>query len=163
MGENSGRALFDGGGGRIAGGQHRIDDDDQPILKMRRRLEIVFDRFERLVVAIDADMGDASGRDQVEHAVEQAVAGAQDRDEDQLLALDGGRVHCRHRRLDGDHFQLDVARHLVAHEVGNLAQEPPEPGNGGLLVAHDGQLVLDQRVIDDRHIAFGSAHRNTSC
>jgi hypothetical protein len=37
--------------------------------------------------------------------------------------------------------------------VGNLAQQPPEPGYRGLLVAHDGQLVLDQRMIDDGDVA----------
>ncbi len=83
--------LVDGGDRRVAGRQHGIDDDDQPVIQLGRGLVVVLDRLQRLVVAIDADMGDAGGRDEVEHAVEQAIAGPQDRGEHQLLALDRGR------------------------------------------------------------------------
>jgi hypothetical protein len=59
-------------------------------VELARRLEEILDRLQRLVIAIDADMGDARRRHQIEHAFEQAVAGAQDRGEDQLLALEVG-------------------------------------------------------------------------
>ena len=69
------------------------------------RLEVIFDRLQRLVVAVEADMGDAGRRHEIEHAFEQAVAGAQDRGEDQLLAFQNGRLHLRQRRLDRLHRQ----------------------------------------------------------
>jgi hypothetical protein len=47
--------------------------------------------------------------------------------------------------------QFQFARHLVAQEQRYLAQEPPEARRRGVLVAHDRQLVLDQRMIDDGH------------
>ena len=59
----------------------------------------------------------------------------------------------------GDHFELEIARHLVAHQVGDLAQQPAEAGDRGLLVAHDRQLVLDQRVIDDGDVC----HAHWAC
>ena len=62
--------------GRVGGGQHRVDDDDQPVLEVGRGLEVILDRLQRLVVAVDADMGDAGGGDEIEHAIEQPVAGA---------------------------------------------------------------------------------------
>ncbi len=37
------------------------------------------------MIAIDADMGNAGGRDQFEHAFEQSVAGTQDRRETSFL------------------------------------------------------------------------------
>src|SRR3569833_2792993 len=100
----------------LLGPVHRIDDDDQAVLELRWRLEVVLDRLQRLVVAIDADVGDAGGGHEIQHAVEQPIAGAQDRGEDQLLALDGGRIHHLQGRFDRDHFELEVACDLVSHQ-----------------------------------------------
>ena len=72
-------------------------------------------------------MADARARHQVEHALHQPVAGAQDRDEAQLLALDGRRVIVRQRRFDGFEGQRQVACHLVAQQQRNLAQQLAEP------------------------------------
>jgi hypothetical protein len=49
-----------------------------------------------------------------QHAVEKADPGAKDRSERQLLARDLRRFHRRHRRLDADHLQRQVARDLIA-------------------------------------------------
>jgi len=45
---------------------------------------------------------------------------------------------------------------LLGYEVTrDLAQQAAEPRNRGILVAHDRELVLDQRVIDDRYATHG--------
>ncbi len=67
-----------------------------------------------------------------------------------FLPLIVGASIVRQRRLDRDHFELEIARHLVAHQMRDLAQQPAEARDRGFLVAHDRQLVLDHRVIDDR-------------
>ena len=88
---------------------------------------------------------------EVEHPFEQPVAGAQDRGEDQLLAGDLLRLHMRERRVDLHRLERQVARRLVADQRRRLAQELAEAARRGFLVAHDGELVLHQRVADDRH------------
>ena len=76
-------------------------------------------------------MRDAGGRHQVEHAIEQAVAGAQDRREHQLLAGEPCASWLQ-RRLDVDRLEREVARHLVAEQHGDLAQELAEALRGAL-------------------------------
>src|SRR5690606_37647816 len=134
---------------RIGGRQHRIDNNHQPVGEVARRLEEIFHRLERDRVAVEPDVGDTRGGHEIEHAVEQPVAGAQYRGEDQLLSLQRRRLHRRQRCLDLDRRQLKVARHLVAQKQRYLAQQPPESRRRRLLLAHDGELVLLERVCDD--------------
>ena len=49
----------------------------------------------------------------------------------------------RHRQVAGD---------LVGEEQADLAQELAEAGGRGVALAHERQLVLDQRVVDDRQV-----------
>ena len=46
-------------------------------------------------------------------------------------------------------FERQVARHLVAEQHADLVEELAEALGRALLVAHQGQLVLHQRMIDD--------------
>ena len=97
-------------------------------------------------------MADAGRGHQVEHAVEQAVAGAQDRQEAHLLAGQQGRLHRLQRGLDLGGGERQVARDLVADQQRHLAHQPAELGHGGLPHPHQGQLVLHQRMVDDDQI-----------
>lgn len=74
-----------------------------------------------------------------------------------LLAFQNGRIHLRHGRLDARRRQIEVARHLVAQQRGNLPQEAAEAGRGGFLLSHQRQLVLDERMVD-----YGDACHETS-
>ena len=100
-------------------------------------------------------MGDARRRHEFEHAVEKADAGAQDRREHQLLAGDHRRLGHAERRLDLDHFDRQIARHLVAKQHADFVQQLAEALGRAPLVAHQRQLVLDQRMVDD----MGAGHR----
>src|SRR5690349_16367972 len=51
----------------------------------------------------------------------------------------------------------EIAGDLVAEQGGNLTQQPTETSRRGLLLAHDGQLVLHQRMIDDCNAVHGQA------
>ena len=55
----------------------------------------------------------------------------------------------RERRFDLDHFQRQVARHLVAEQFADLGEQFAKRLGGAVLVAQQRQLVLHQRVIDD--------------
>ena len=53
------------------------------------------------------------------------------------------------RRLDGHLVRRQVARDLVGHEHAELAEQVAEGRRARALHAHQGQLVLHERVIDD--------------
>ena len=86
----------------------------QAVGEVGRRLEVVFDRLQRLGIAVEADMGDAGRGHEVQHAVEQADAGAQDRREDELLAGDLRRLIVVSGVSISTSLERQVARHLVA-------------------------------------------------
>ncbi|MCY1299846.1 hypothetical protein D9M70_493900 [compost metagenome] len=76
------------------------------------------------MVTIDADVRDAGRRHQLEHAFQKPVAGAQDRGEHKLLALEDRRVHFLQRSLDPLHRQFEIARDLVAEQRRDLPEKP---------------------------------------
>ena len=84
---------IDGSDRRVRGGKNGDHHDDETLGEIRGRLEIILDRDQGLGLAIKTDMGDARGRDEVEHAVGEGEAPAQDRSKDELLAGDAVRRH----------------------------------------------------------------------
>lgn len=62
----------DGGNHRAAGGQHRVDDQGQALVDVRRELFQIGVGFEGFFVSGNADGADLGPRDQAEHAVEHA-------------------------------------------------------------------------------------------
>ena len=62
---------------RIAGREHRIEQDNVALGQIVGQLQVVFDRRKVRRLAIDPDMADPRRRHEVEHAVEDAVVGAQ--------------------------------------------------------------------------------------
>ncbi len=131
----------------MAGRQHRIDQDENAALGLRQ-LHVIFDRPLGLVVAVETDMAHARRRQQFHQAVRHAEAGAQDRHHGDLLALDDRRIHLGERRLDLLRRHRQVAGELIAHQQRDLLQQLPEQGGRRRLVAHHGELVLDQRMIE---------------
>ena len=70
----AGAALLqpvDGGDRGVGGGDHRRHHDDLALGEIGRRLEIILDRDLGLGVAIEADVGDARRRHEIEHAFDQ--------------------------------------------------------------------------------------------
>ena len=61
-----------------AGCQHGVNHDAQSLFKSIGQLDVVFHRYMSIRFPVKANMSDAGGGHQVEHAVEQAVSGAQD-------------------------------------------------------------------------------------
>jgi len=100
-------------------------------------------------------MGDAGGRNQVDHAFDETQAGAQDRREHQLLAGDFLAHHRRQRGLDLDIGKRQVAGHLVAQQHADLVQELAEALGRAVLVADQRQLVLDQGMGNDGDAVHG--------
>jgi hypothetical protein len=76
-----------------------------------------------------------------------------------FLAVDHRRQHRFERRLDLDHLRRHVARDLVGHQHADLVQQAPEAVGAAVLLPHERQLVLDQRMGDVMDLArHGGQH-----
>ncbi len=138
--------------GGVAGGEHRVEHDHVTLRQVVRHLEVVLHRLERLRIAEEAHVADPRAGQDAQHAVEQPVARAQDRHQHDLLAVeqaDGGR---RHRRLRGHLVRRQLAGHLVGQQHADLGEQAAELRGAGVPLAHQAELVLDQRVADLHHL-----------
>ena len=134
--------------GRVAGREHRVEQDDVAVRDVGRQLHVVLDRAQRLLVAVETDEADARARDQRQHAVEHPEPRAQDRAHGDLLAGDAReRLHLE-RRLDVDVLGREILRRLVGEEQRDLLDELAEVDGRRVLVPQVRQLVLDERVSD---------------
>mmetsp|Transcript_22866 Transcript_22866/g.38224 ORF Transcript_22866/g.38224 Transcript_22866/m.38224 type:complete len:223 (+) Transcript_22866:4681-5349(+) len=143
---------------RVSGGQHRINGNDHAVLHRLGNLEIILNRLQRLFIPVKANKTHTRRRNQFQHTVQQPVPGPQNRNQRQLLARKRRRIHLGHGCVDplGGHVQF--ARHLIGQELADLAQELPKHRRWGVAVTHDGQLVLHQRVINDREVVGHGQH-----
>ncbi len=91
----------------------------------------------------------AGGRQNTQHSVEDAVTGAQDGHEDDLLAVENLRRHFFERGLDGHGAQREIARDFVREKHADLLHERSKLSRTRLLLPHMSHLVCDERVIDD--------------
>ena len=143
----------DRGDGRVAGRQHGIEEDHDAVPEVRRHLEVVRHRRQGAGIAVESHVPDTRRRDEVEHALQQAVPGPQDGHEGQSFARQERRLHGRQRRLDAAGLGGQVAGDFIAEQQGNLAQQLSELLAAGFPLPHQRQLVPYQRMIDDRDVA----------
>ena len=137
-----------------AGRQHRVEQQNVAVLDVTRQLAVILDRLEGLRVAIQADVADLGCRDHLQNTLYHAETCAQDRNESDLLA---GELTLGNRGLDGDLLERQITGRLVAHQHGDLGSGLAEFLDAGGLVAHQAQLVLDQRVV---HFMYGCHNRS---
>ena len=102
------------------------------------------------MIAIEADVAHPRRGDELQHAVHDSLPRAHDRDEHQLLALEDRGPHLHERRLDRLLGELEIAHGLIAEEQSDLGKESAELRGAGFLAPHQSELVLDQRMVDDR-------------
>ena len=141
---------------RAAGCQHRVEQQYVTILDVVRQLAVIFDRLHRVRIAVHAHVTDLGSRDHFEHAFYHAKTGAQDGNQRDLLA--GNHMHtciCQ-RGFDGDFLERQVAGCLIAHQHGDFAGRFAELLYASGFIAHQAELMLDQRVI---HFMNGSHNR----
>ena len=139
--------------GRVAGREHRVEQDHVAIGDVGRQLHVVLDRLQRVLVAVEPDEADARAGDQRQHAVEHPEAGAEDRADRDLLSGDARERRALERRLDLDVLRRQVLRRLVGEEQRHFLDELAEVDRRGVLVSQVRELVLDERVPD-----LGDAH-----
>ena len=94
-------------------------------------------------------MTDLGSRNERGHALYHAQTCTQDRDECQLMTgYDLGLCHAD-RGLHLDLLQGKVTGRLVADEHCGLGNQLTELLGTGVLIPHQRDLVLDQRMVDD--------------
>ena len=108
----------DGGDQRTAGGQHRVDDHRQALVELADEVLEIRLRHQRLMVAGNADNAHLGVRNQVEHPVQHADAGAQDGHHGNLLALDLVDLDRATPAFDAHLLQLEIAAGLVGQQAG---------------------------------------------
>ena len=132
----------------VAGGQHRVHQNEQPALGFRQAHQIL-GRFQRDRIAMQADMAFPCRRHQLDQAAGHAKARAQHCDDGNLLAGDNRRIHRNQRRLDGFGGQWQMAGDFISHQQGYLMKQPLEQNLGRLPVAQMRELMKDQRMIQN--------------
>src|SRR6516162_11045825 len=95
-------------------------------------------------------MSHACCRNETKHPLYERDTSAQHWHKHQLLAGELGRLHGGERRLNGDLRKRKVPRHLITQKHADLLEELAKRFRRGRLVAKQGQLVLDKRMIDNR-------------
>ena len=153
-------ALFDEADGRgraAAGGKHRVEDNQFTFLRVGGKLAVVFHGVQRHGIAVEADVTDAAGRNQVRNAVHHAQTSAQNRHDAQLLAREYLRLHLADGRFNLDFLSGQVASDFVDHQRGDFFQQFAEFLGSRFLLAHDGQLMLNQRMVENVYLTHGDA------
>ena len=102
-----------------------------------------------LLVALHAKEADFGGGHEAGHAVEHAEAGTQHGHDDRTGFGELLAGHRRDRGLDRRGHDAQVAGGFIGFKHHKLGDELAENGGGGVLVAQHGELVLDQRMIQN--------------
>src|SRR5829696_7160005 len=140
--------------------QHRVEDEDQVLVKVAREVDVVLDWLGRLLVALEAHKADRRLRQEGERPVEHTEAGPQDRNEADRTGdlLDFGLSQ---RRADPDRTGRHIPCGLGDHDEGELLHGLPEVRGAGPLVAEDRELVAAKGTVYDvevLHVGAGLTH-----
>ena len=132
-----------------AGGEHRIEEEKVPLPGVTGHLEVVVDRFKRVVVAVQADMAHARGGDEAQDALHHTEPRAENRDQGELLPSNGPSGGGFEGRVDGHGLEGEIAGGLVGHEHGDFVHELLEHLGRRRAITQERELVADERVVDD--------------
>ena len=135
--------------------QHRVDQNHFRLAQIGRQALVVEHRAQSRFLALQANETNSRMGHELENRIQHSQAGAQHRHEHnfapQLIP-----ARARQRRPDRSRLDRKGPGRLVEHQLGDLPQHAPEFLRAGPLVAQQRQVMLDQRVRDDRH-AFHSS------
>mmetsp|Transcript_39159 Transcript_39159/g.91853 ORF Transcript_39159/g.91853 Transcript_39159/m.91853 type:complete len:394 (-) Transcript_39159:631-1812(-) len=136
--------------------QHRVDDQRGAGFQVADKLVEVVDRLQRFMVARQAHHRHLGVGQDVQHAVQHAQAGAQDGHHGDLAAGDLLHLGRAAPALDADLLERKVGRRLVGQQPRDLAGQLTELFGRDVGLAHQPDLVFDQRVLDfdDGHLGI---------
>src|SRR6185369_3750191 len=136
-----------------SGREHRVEDDRGARVQVVGEAVDVRLGLQGRVVARDADDADLGVRDRVEHALEHAEPGAQDRHDGHLLAAQARHVDRPAPALDANGLERKVGGRLVRQEPAELGGDLAKALRREALFAQQPDLVAHQRMLelDHRH------------
>ncbi len=107
----------------------------------------------RLWVAVHTDVTHLGDRNQILQTVHHTQSGAEDGHDGELASGYHLCLGLGDGRFNGDFLQRQVTEDLIAHQHGNFVEQLPEVLGAGLAVAHDRQLMGNQRMVDNVQVA----------
>ena len=138
--------------GRAAGGEHGVDDHDIALGDVLRHLAEVDVRLKRFLVAEHTDVADTGRRNHAQNAVDQSKTGAQNGHDCNFLTGQRRLLRRADRRFDRLGGERQITGGLIGDEHPDLADQLPEILDAGVFIAHDRQLVRDERMIHDVYV-----------
>ena len=100
-------------------------------------------------ITLQADHADFGGGNQIEHAVEHAQTGAQNRHHGEGFAFDALAFDVAAPAVENIVFGFEIAAGFISHQARQLFGQSAEFVGARFGFAHQGELVFDQRVVDD--------------
>ncbi len=94
-------------------------------------------------------MADFRHGNQGQQAVDHTQARTENGNEGDFLSVNLFADHRADRGFDVHVVHGKIARNLKAHQQGNLGQQGTEVLGAGVLVTHQGEFVLNQRMIEN--------------
>ena len=133
--------------GRVAGRHHRITDDKEAVGDVRKPHEVLHRPV--VFIAVHADMPHTRRRHELQKAVTHSEPGTQHRHDHLLFAGKSRRLHRSDRGFNMTVRKRQITREFVAHQHGDFMQQLTKHVGTRLFLTHDGEFVLNQRMIND--------------
>ena len=103
----------------------------------------------RVGIAVKPDVSDSCGGHQLCQTVHHAKPRAQNGNDRKLLSRESFEGSPLNGGLDLHVLEREHASDLIAHKHRDLGKKLAKRLGGGVLVSHDGELVLNQRMVHE--------------
>ena len=138
--------------------EHRVEDEEIPLCRIARNLEVVVDRLQRVMISVEADVPDARRWNEAKNPFHHPESGAQDRHERQFLSRDALADGLLERRFNRNRLEREIGRRLVGHQHRDLVDQLLEDLRRRALIAEQRHLVLHQRMAHDDQVREGGSN-----
>jgi hypothetical protein len=129
--------------------QHRIEKEEVSLRRVTRDLEVVIDRFERVVIPIQTDVAYARAGDEPINPFHHAKPRAEDGNERQLLSAHASSDRLFERCFHDGGLQRQIGGRFIRHQHRDLVDELLEDLRRRTAVAQNRDLVLNEWMRDD--------------
>ena len=107
------------------------------------------------LVAVETDVAHFGNGNQALQPFHHTQAGPENRDNGQFAAADGLGHGLANRGFNLDIGEREVTQDLITHQESDFFEQFAEILGTGFLHSHDGQLVLNHRMVDNVQLAHG--------
>jgi hypothetical protein len=133
-------------------GEHRVEQEEITLGGITGDFEVVVDRLQRVVIAIQADVSNARRWNQSQHTFNHSESRTQNWNESQLLATDAVTDGAFKRRVHWNFFQWQRTRGFIGEKHREFINKFLEDLRWCVAAAQQCNLVLHQRMSDEREV-----------